>query len=813
MTWARARIVILAVVVAIFAHMAYSRGFGMRLGGAPASLEGPYSTEEAWIIGEIVSDIAEMSSFPATLSAAPAITAIPNQAFRYRVSAAQGSNASTDLDLTQDVWAPESFVPVAAMFLGSGPADVAERTSVHPALLELTPATLVTISKSVSNDLSRAMRNPATHEAAALTIGAFALREAAARFHDVRWSLNRMTAHLAVAAALRRDTPATVDGRLANALLLALSNHQARALSALESLAEGSDAVTAWKSALRLHITQDWRAIAMPAQATLIEKQAYFRARRATVARSTAREDLERLNVTESIDWLRTVQASAMSVDDGWLMSQALQRERDESLDVFRQIHGHEMAEESGEPLNARAGRCLDNGTPRVLPWGAWAEFSQRHVAMYVYRVDNFYRQSLGLPERADGNKPKLARELGKLRMFPMATIFWTKGPHGGDADLQYINEGISAAVQSPERIPSQVWWLLEDGANYEPVRHGMPPRTAWYMSLGARAPYDADVRVRDVGPPRSADAFAALLRDAPFDYGLTNEFLRLKYGEAPPYAEIVNVFKPRLDYDLRVLRLASRSAPEGEERTKVLRTACSVAGAECIGLARELARLNRADAAAVEYERAFADPSTDEVTMANNSGWLAAHYVSRGRTDAALALAERAGRTGSQRGLVTQATTYERLQRFTEAEQAYQRIAERYDSPHELTGFYYRIINGRKQGQYQASLDERLRALFPEGLVKVAAIQAPPAKGVIVTKDSELSRAAGLQAGDIIIGLEGWRVENLSQYRTINAFSDNETMTIAVWRGRTFDVTVTAPNRLMGIEFRSYPIAGWAED
>jgi hypothetical protein len=118
------------------------------------------------------------------------------------------------------------------------------------------------------------MRNPALHEAAALTVGAFALRESAGRFCDVRWSLNRMTAHLAMAAALTRDGPATVDGRLAQAVLLSLANHQARALSSLDRLSEesASDAVKAWTRALRVRMTQDWRLIESPATATPLEK-------------------------------------------------------------------------------------------------------------------------------------------------------------------------------------------------------------------------------------------------------------------------------------------------------------------------------------------------------------------------------------------------------------------------------------------------------------------------------------------------------------------------------------------------------------
>jgi S1-C subfamily serine protease len=102
---------------------------------------------------------------------------------------------------------------------------------------------------------------------------------------------------------------------------------------------------------------------------------------------------------------------------------------------------------------------------------------------------------------------------------------------------------------------------------------------------------------------------------------------------------------------------------------------------------------------------------------------------------------------------------------------------------------------------------------VFPHGLVSTASGDARPARGVIVTKDNKDVRAKGLQAGDIIVGLEGWQVENLQQYRAINSFFKDDVMKLRAWRGKSFDVTITAPDRFMGIEFRSYPIEGWAEE
>ena len=46
--------------------------------------------------------------------------------------------------------------------------------------------------------------------------------------------------------------------------------------------------------------------------------------------------------------------------------------------------------------VNARAGRLLTGGDPQVLPWGAWAEFGNRHIGMWIGKVDYHYRHMHG---------------------------------------------------------------------------------------------------------------------------------------------------------------------------------------------------------------------------------------------------------------------------------------------------------------------------------------------------------------------------------------------------------------------------------
>jgi len=810
--WRVLRLVVLALLLGILATIASRRGFGLHLGGAPAALQGPHSTEEAWILDAIVRDITEMSAYPAK----PLDFALAPVPGGYRVSLTTRSQA-VDVDLSQNIWAPAEFAKIVRAAIPSNALSsrlTPTLEPVHPALLDLSPASLVATSAALSRRLANDMRDPWVHEAAALTVAAFALRESAARSGDTRWAMNRMAAHLAMAIALRGGVDPGTDAQLAEAVLLILANSQRRALQIVDALQAGqpSPAAAAWTRALRMRITQDWRTMSNPAAATPLESYEYFRARRDTVTNTRGRVELAELGIGLDASWLRIMASAWMGVEDGWLLTEALDWERREYEDVFRRMHGRPIDPNPSDALNTRATRCIGDTGPALLPWGAWAEFAQRHLAMFVGRADGFYRHSLRSDRLADAEKARLRRELGALWMFPAATIWWTKGPRGGEADLTYINEAIDAAVEAPERVTARTWSFLELGARYEAVRRGMPPARAWFAPPTARMAYDAASRVKDADLLRHGDDLTSMLREAPHDYLLATEYLRVWYGEKPPYDELRRVYGARMEYDLRVLRAAREQVKDEAVRIGLLQRSCELSPPECVTLAREHAMAERDDEAAAAYERAFADPLIDAVALSNASGWLVSYYYRQGRTHSAIALAERSAATRSFNGLVTAAYLYERLGRTEDAEAAYLRAASRYDNPSPLLGFYYRAVNVRKEARFESAWKAALARVFPGGLVAAASGDTRPAAGVIVTKDNERVRTAGLQAGDIIVGLEGWRVDNLQQYRAVNAFYETDAMKLTVWRGKLFTVAITAPSRLMGIEFRSYPIQGWSE-
>ena len=792
-------------------------GFGTsrRVSAPPAAIRSEYKSEQDWIVTEIVRDIVEMSAY-ANGRAIDARSVRPARVGEtaYQLKAQAPLRTVVDIRLDRDVWSPDAFAPVAAAVLDGGATRGPARSSldgVHESLLEPTAETIVRTSQSVSRALAADMHDSRAHEAAALTIATFALREAARDFSDIRWSLNRITAHLAIARILRDGQAPGVDGAIAEAALLTLDNHQRGAESAIERLNASSDpTVRTWAGVLRLRLTQDWTAVPLSAGRPLLERQEVFRARRATGVDS-GRGDLERLGVTEpTAEWMRLMQAYKAGVADRWVtMSDPYRAELDEAAAVSTALNGRPLDRNFAKDLNARAVRCVTRSQVQILPWGAWAEFFNRHWANQIVGLQRFYKDSLGLDDDADALRRKLHTAFRSLRIFPLASIYWTKGPRSAEADLTYIDEGIELAASSPELVTSRPWNFLEQGTHYEKVKQGMPLGEQWFVPLSARDPYDAGWRIQYF--TGKVDDIRALVEEAPHDVLLAGYYVKRQYGEHVPPDEVKRLFGDAARYDPRASAWLRAASSDSQDLHRQYEQSCRMAVPNCTALAWELAHTgHEADAAAL-YEKVFADPNEDPVAMSASSWWLVNYYLRQKETDRALDRAEKAAGVHSYYGLVTAAYLYEQLGRLDDAEREYRAASGRYKEPAQLLGFYYRQGHQRGHPEYHTKWDTASKSVFPDGLKRVASVQSHPEKGVVVMRDTNISRVAGLQAGDMIVGVDGWQVESRPQYQVALAFSEADEPKLTVWRGRLREISLGTP-ALSQLELRSYPVLGYKE-
>lgn len=793
--WKVWRLFILLALVGVFGWLLYTRGVPGRMGGQPAAaLQTEYKTETEWAVRQSALDIEEMAAYADRREPKPLPAALPGTPW--------------------DVDAFETFADAA--FGDAGSLSTGDATDLYPALTALDVTALIAASKTISGMLAANMRNPRAHESAALVIGAFAMRDAADKFTDVRWAMNRMTAHLAAARALRTDDSRSPDGAIAQTVLLVLANHQARAIVELGTLGTGTppEPMNAWNRALQMRLTQDWRLLPDPAAATRLEKLEYFRAKRNAARRLRASQLLVAVNEPVAADFARIAQDNehTIGVEDGHeFLRPALELELDEAASAYQLVHGRAFPESLTDALNQRATRLV-GAEPQVLPWGAWAEFYQRHLAMHVGWVDTYERHMQSDHAAADRASRALDARLGGLTLFPLGTARRTKGTYGTEADLAYLRDVVALAAEAPELVPVPAWRWFENGVRYEPVATGMPESGKWFARVTPAVPYEAGIRLaQGVAIEGSADAVVSA---APYDMALL--LALAPRGEDPAAVRATTLLERNHDYDLRALEASMTAAPDEASRIPLRKKACAFSSRDCLQLASSLLHFSDDEAAAAAvYAQAFGDPQIDALARAADAHWLVMYYYRNGLTDKAVALAQEVAATGSANGFHTRGILNERLGNFDGAEEDFIHNAQAYREFEGLLGFYYRRVEVDRMEAYRAKWERWRAEVFPNGLQPAPTVLAGvPKTGVFIERDSELSRLRGIRTGDIVVGLEGWRVDSVQQYTTINGFTDDPVVKLTISRGgQLITIEPKSPTRRFATYLQTHPMKGWIQN
>jgi tetratricopeptide (TPR) repeat protein len=258
--------------------------------------------------------------------------------------------------------------------------------------------------------------------------------------------------------------------------------------------------------------------------------------------------------------------------------------------------------------------------------------------------------------------------------------------------------------------------------------------------------------------------------------------------------------------------RLSDRAYVENPEASLGLtRRMCELDPGWCGRLGGDCVNLGDEAGAVVAYERMI-EEAADRVMVSNNCAWLVKHYLRDGRRARAKEIAEMAAEVGSAEGLLTMAGFLEEPGRYEEAEGLIRRVRERYpeDGPDfVLFGFHHRMVHVRRLPSYERSLAQETRDLFPRGLemVTLASLTGPPIDGATFTEETPSLRRNGMQKGDVVVALDGWRVRTLQQYYAIRSFDDDPDLRLIIWRdGKYAEVAARRMYRSFGAEMSDYP-------
>jgi tetratricopeptide (TPR) repeat protein len=418
------------------------------------------------------------------------------------------------------------------------------------------------------------------------------------------------------------------------------------------------------------------------------------------------------------------------------------------------------------------------------------AAFSRRHLQ--------------GQPGEAQAFVENARARFGRLELFPVVLRYCARDAKEYTSAMAVVRE---LALRSPERLTGGHWALFRQKETFGPVPTDLPDENAWFRpALPAGTLVDVTSRLEVLGELRepSPVALAALRELAPHNVALARFAASRLPNTKRSAADLAAVYGPLAEFDVGLMASLADAAwydPAGfRERQGAL---CEVVPERCFILGYRLAELGFADEAAVAYQKGF-DRALDRVLAANSSRWLVDYYLDHGQAKKAEAVAREAAAVYSSGGLFVMARLAERTGRLAEAEEHYRRILDRYDHPEELTGFYYRMARVEKKAAYEPKLRDALARALPSGLESLdrATLPRPPVDGVVVRSANDNTKRFGMAYGNVIVGVDGFRVRDRHAYQVLVALSQSPRMTLVVWRGSSYDdVEVDLWDRQLRVE------------
>jgi tetratricopeptide (TPR) repeat protein len=797
-------VVLVCLAAGLAARAAFDGGLRQRPHAATASDGEFFPTEQLWIVKDVTAAIANMASF--ANGAAPPAPPSVRQVARLRGELARFEITATNmpavtLHVSDHIWAPASYAPLAAAMMGKGAGCEPVGSSVAAALLQPTRGVIQRENTRVSARLRANMRCAEAHAEAALIVGTLALREAATVFNDPRRLISRMTAHLAVADASGISGDNELR-RLSEIVLYTLAGRQRTALDRLAILdpAGSSATLQSWTRALRLRNTADWRMLGDLNHASLLEQIELVRAAQYSLGAPRVLEVIDSIEDRAEIpDWGRLVMQENRNVGAGNRFStEAVASELLEAAEV-RKTYAPDAAASAEDLIAAlkvdpATGPVAPNGDIWVVDWPMWAAIAERHLMSTINARDTHLTYTLSVPGEAEAFRAQVARTFSGLRLYPFLAIHLATTKEQARPGMA----GSLTILQThPELVTHWMWKTVLMKETWAGLPARVPPLESWFTpDFPPGTVFDANTRPWDANlVPRISGADLTSYRQAaPYAKSLPYVALGPKHAEAP-VAAVRREFGEMAQFNLAFAsRIADGLKDDPSAYLAAMESVVRMNPEKLEDVAEYYLQHDRLDEARHTYERWFAG-SEQEVSVAYSAEWMVRDYFVRGERAKATALADRAAESYSFSGLLTRAHLYDWMGNAPRAEEYYRRLDERYDSPGDLLGF---LLRHQRHG---IEVDSLKWKIFPAGVVSIAlpTLRDPPVYGVEVAEVEKIGERAGLRMHDIIVAVDGIRVNNRAQYYSAKAMSLDPNMHVTVWRDLKY-TEMTGPLRYGGI-------------
>jgi PDZ domain len=733
---------------------------------AVVKFDTPWSSEEHWMVSSIVADLHGLAELAGGKTSDAAANA-EKDARVYQVGGVGITMAPSCWDIASYRPLLETWKPVAASSAGAGPELTRD-------LLTPSAKVLQKANDSISRRIKAAPGDPLVHEEAAFLLGVFGQRENARGFSDVRMTLCRMTAHLALAEYLRGGAKPSLTGEWARVLYDCHAGRPRQARERAATIPQEGDSGR-WKRVVDLTITGDWRRTGDLDDPSLAEAIAHVRALKDHRGNPQMMEFVSQHKEIQAIpEWSRLLAAGGKSVEEGHTaMRSGLAMEFLEISEVFPT--GKNPKPDRLAKYLTLTGRDKIAGAWRVIPDGDWAAYFRRHVFAMCGDVSRFAIRLWGSDEAAVEWEEYV---LGYSRLLPghelVEPLVSTRA-----ADFQKdMRATVAYTLKQPEQVPMGLWFDYRFPSLNVSLEVAMPDQKTWFREVSPPGTaHEPCQRIRFTGIQGGdwIEHITALHQMDPWDSELCFE---LAENTGNDMASVRKAWGDVREYSVRPLRqtlMSPKLTPD--ERIETLRTLAPLDPDEGFELGQMLVMTGRPDEAIQAFEAAYKD-SPDRVSASNQTQWMIYYYKSKGDDKKAREIADHNEEVFSQRGLVSALTLAVVEKDSARAKKLARDIEERYGDSD------YLPVAAWDEGKNE----KLLRGIFPEGIKTVALADFPEGskdKGPRVANSSLTLQMAGMRPGDVVLAIDGKRVENFQQYFMLLATDLEPKVRIIYRRGK----------------------------
>jgi len=773
-------------------------------------------TEERWTIMEVCDQIyfllhPELLKQASADSSRIAATHLLSEPVSYSVS--EGP-ARSKVTLTSSVWDPVTYQAwCKAVSSEAASADASTRPDILSELLTPDTTKFLGTDERLSGELAAHPHQPEIYTDAALLLGTMAWFDGAGYFQDYRPLLNRMTAFLAVADALGAKGQSR---EIAEILRLVLVHDQVSALKKIAAARTAGNLPQPWLDALEVTASGDWRKTEPTAAGgPLLLQLAHYHVLTENMGANKAESFLEKLGKPPAtVSWLRYITQSELNVGQGHHYCQSLLGMEAAEAGTIAKAQGFgeglDQREKLAKFVTAFDGRTSYERAPDVHVVGQqlWAGQVQRHFLQAVVAMHHFLTHSLGVPESAQKLSEATRKSFSTAYYLPFLSIKIEKAGSPLFKEAQTAAENI--VREHPTTVAPKLWAELKPESPEGIARKTPDFHVFFNPELPRQTSFEAGKRIFEigVGDENSLPLLKSILVRCPYDYemaietalveGRPNDIEQKREEYQEPFAGINR-------HAIAWAIYRARGNPQKCERLLLEKTTWDPSAyMELFAYFFE-----RNDKEKAEKYLLSAHGKVDAVMFSNSSGFLVKQYVEQNRMKEAEELAKEARDTYSARGLGTYAWLKESQKEWSEAAQTYKAIDERYESKGASQYVSY-ILRRKSAGEgflpeYQSTLD----AYFSRGLEKVTLAdlgKTAPTKGVTFSKITPQLEKIGAGPHDIVVSVDGYRVENRDQYFVVRDMSESPDIVFIIWDGQGYsEIKAHQQGRRFGVDIFNY--------